>query len=69
MADGQEQNKSCCQSKAVESSCLEGKHRDGNSSSEPAGDKSGSSQRGQLSMLMSGVLPEVPGLSMLIMER
>lgn len=44
MVDRQEHRRakqSCCQSKAVESSCLEGKHRDGNSFSEPAGDKTG----------------------------
>lgn len=40
---------SCCQSKEVESSSLEGKHRDGNSFTEPAGDNTGGGRGGQLS--------------------
>lgn len=65
MVDRQEHRRakqSCCQSKAVESSSLEGKHRDRNSFSEPAGDKTGQSHGGQLSMSTSGVLPAVRDL-------
>lgn len=72
--DGQEHwraKQSCCQSKEVESSSLEAKHGDGNSCTEPAGDKTGSGHGGQLSMPMAGVHSVVRGLlvSILLMER
>lgn len=62
---------SCRQSREVESSSLEGKHRDGNSFTEPAGDKTWWGHGDQLSVPRSGVLPVVLVLveSILTMER